>query len=65
MDVGQGQKARVRVFSDTDVAVSVMGIADNRTDVAWTTRAGRYEMCVHRTFRAVQGAPFRMVIEVR
>lgn len=65
MDVGEGQRARVRVFSDSDAAVSVFGVADNREDVTWTTRAGRYELCVHRTFRAVQGTPFRMLVEVR
>jgi hypothetical protein len=65
MDVGPRQNARVQVFSDGDAAVSVIGVADNRTDVAWVTTAGRYEICVHRTFRATGGLPFRMFVEVR
>lgn len=65
MDVGDGQRARVRIFSAADAAVTVRGVQDNRTDVSWVTSAGRYELCVHRTFRAAEGLPFRMVVEVR
>lgn len=65
IDVGDSQNARVQVFSAGDAAVSIQGVADNQTEVTWITTAGRYEFCVHRTFRAVDGLPFRLLVEVR
>lgn len=64
IEVGDGQTARVTVEGPNATAVSVVGVADNRDDLTWTTQAGIYELLVHQTFRSVQAEPFVMRVSV-
>ena len=65
LGVGAGQRARVRVIGDNAMAFNIPGVAENRDDVTFVTRAGTYRIDVYQTFRSVQALPFRLFVEVR
>lgn len=66
LSVGAGQQAHVGIVSgDPGIGVTVSGVADNRRSLDFLTEAGRYELYVHQTFRAVKSEPFSMQVQVR
>lgn len=66
LGVGAGQKAHIRFKEGPgDIAVTVVGVGDNRSSIDFTTKAGTYELLVHQTFRSVAPAPFAMFVSVK
>ena len=46
LGVGSGQQARVRVIGENGMAFNIPGVAENRDDVSFVTRAGTYRIDV-------------------
>ncbi|SDD75338.1 hypothetical protein SAMN05421538_102351 [Paracoccus isoporae] len=65
IDLRPGQKFFAEIVTgQADIAISIPGIGDNRNTFSFVTQQSRYELWVHQTFRAVEDAPFTMLVRV-
>ncbi len=62
--VGEGQRARVRLLSGENVAITVPGVSDMSEAIDFTTRRGTYRLELFQLFPAPAEAPFEMRVEV-
>ena len=62
---GAGQTVRLSVTSDHEqVAFSLLGLADNRTDYAFTSKKQPYDVLIHQTMRAVDPVPYTLTLSI-
>ncbi|WBU57822.1 hypothetical protein [Paracoccus sediminicola] len=65
VDLRPGQNFFAEIVAgQEDIAISIPGIGDNRGRFEFVADASRYELWVHQTFRAVQAAPFTMLVKI-
>jgi hypothetical protein len=60
----EGERAKVRLVSGKNVAITIEGIGDAKDSFDFTTRSGTYVLRVFTLFPTGQSAPFRMLVEV-